>query len=1177
MYLNFKQLLFLFFIKICFFSSVSAQTSPLRFTRNSDIDTLKYRIQTVAVGDVTGNGFDDLVIVGLNENPKVAFFSPDSGRYFLHPNHELPIAKRANYGPVLILDVDDQPGNEIVINYFNRDTVSVFQWRDTSFFALPGAVAQAFNVREIDNLSHVAFADFDNDGRLDYIHSRQAGSRSPENYIVWNALARGGQNLELDLQGTLSFQISQTTATHLGYLNKDRFPDVFWTNPLSDKHKLFRGNNGLFEDLAASPVSVVSNSNSALLFDADGDGNLDLLRLHGGTNLVSSRNIYYKNDGEMNFTQVEIGAPVLESRDSQNAMSGDFDNDGDLDLVIAENNAPVSVYENNGSGNFIKRNLDVAGVSSNWRFALLYDYDQDGQLELITLGTQPTGSIRVYENNGNENNWIGFNLISSNTFFSEPFGARLEVTIGSESQAKTLIREIFPTNGFFMQAPMRQHVGLGTASSAQLKIYWPSGLVQEISYSTSDLNSYHEITEPLAGKVVALNAPFLQVPSDEVTTDSLVIQNVGQAIINFESIRSEGLFEVIDAPLQLNVGETSFIRLRYLARVEHGFDVTENPLRIESDAINGDLTLPIRTRNTGQSAPFQNVTYQTSSQSAFPQPPFWLFSPDSKSDILPGYSPDGFRGLFSFRLTDSTLIPLSEIPSQQAFNLEPLDRPSPSSWAFAQINFMEFPDLVSSHFDEKSLLLNPLLEENAFDLSQNEAPNTSVALFDIDGNGWIDIILGRTNNQANTIFMNRDGFFERKTFGSFTSTPSSSTHILPVDLNNDGTVELISTEDNIQGASFIRVFQQELGERFEPVEIEGLTDFNFRSNGTLPIDFDNDGDFDLLFLSAFIGIPSKFFRNDGAFIFTEVEFKVFKNLPGNAVDATVIDYNLDGYLDLFLVYSAFSGTNRLLINEAGQNFSNVPNGELVELRETVSRYVSQVDINQDAIPDLILSHQDRMPNVFINVNAKVSDNNWFALRPFVLSPNNGSAEGADGNLRSILVPGTRVDLTFSQGSQMLTQSQLVGFQSVKVRAANPIFSGLGSAQQVTARVFTPDGQRSQASFEDVNQYHSMELESVILPTEEIPYQTPSQTQLHPAFPNPFNPTTTITFELSRAGEVELHILNVLGQQVATLVNARLNAGSHTRVFNAQGLASGLYFSVLRTENRVLVQKLTLIK
>jgi hypothetical protein len=78
-------------------------------------------------------------------------------------------------------------------------------------------------------------------------------------------------------------------------------------------------------------------------------------------------------------------------------------------------------------------------------------------------------------------------------------------------------------------------------------------------------------------------------------------------------------------------------------------------------------------------------------------------------------------------------------------------------------------------------------------------------------------------------------------------------------------------------------------------------------------------------------------------------------------------------------------------------------------------------------------------------------------------------------------------------------------------------------------------------------------------------QTISRYRLYPAYPNPFNPSTTITYDLPFNSEVELNIYNTLGQKVVTLVNQKQSAGRYQVKWNAANRASGIYYFRLMTD------------
>jgi hypothetical protein len=86
----------------------------------------------------------------------------------------------------------------------------------------------------------------------------------------------------------------------------------------------------------------------------------------------------------------------------------------------------------------------------------------------------------------------------------------------------------------------------------------------------------------------------------------------------------------------------------------------------------------------------------------------------------------------------------------------------------------------------------------------------------------------------------------------------------------------------------------------------------------------------------------------------------------------------------------------------------------------------------------------------------------------------------------------------------------------------------------------------------------------------------------PAYPNPFNPATTIPFRLAADGRVTIGIYNILGQHVATLVDGVMPAGSHSVVWNGTtdtgaNVTSGVYIARLEAEHHSWTGKLLLVR
>ncbi len=78
-------------------------------------------------------------------------------------------------------------------------------------------------------------------------------------------------------------------------------------------------------------------------------------------------------------------------------------------------------------------------------------------------------------------------------------------------------------------------------------------------------------------------------------------------------------------------------------------------------------------------------------------------------------------------------------------------------------------------------------------------------------------------------------------------------------------------------------------------------------------------------------------------------------------------------------------------------------------------------------------------------------------------------------------------------------------------------------------------------------------------------------------PNPFNPSTTISFSIPEAGNVSVDIFNVAGQKVDTIANEFKNAGNHSAVWNASGSSAGVYFYTVKSGNFTKTMKMTLLK
>ena len=103
------------------------------------------------------------------------------------------------------------------------------------------------------------------------------------------------------------------------------------------------------------------------------------------------------------------------------------------------------------------------------------------------------------------------------------------------------------------------------------------------------------------------------------------------------------------------------------------------------------------------------------------------------------------------------------------------------------------------------------------------------------------------------------------------------------------------------------------------------------------------------------------------------------------------------------------------------------------------------------------------------------------------------------------------------------------------------------------------------------------LVNIVTDVNEINDLVPVAYDLGQNYPNPFNPSTTIKFSIPESGMVTLRVFNMLGQEVATLLNSEKTAGVYEASFDASALSSGIYFYTLDSKNFTSTKKMVLLK
>ena len=127
-----------------------------------------------------------------------------------------------------------------------------------------------------------------------------------------------------------------------------------------------------------------------------------------------------------------------------------------------------------------------------------------------------------------------------------------------------------------------------------------------------------------------------------------------------------------------------------------------------------------------------------------------------------------------------------------------------------------------------------------------------------------------------------------------------------------------------------------------------------------------------------------------------------------------------------------------------------------------------------------------------------------------------------------------------------------------------------------ASVSVPEGldlQPDTESWELIRQDRPVDADPGLDPSRDIPLTT----RLHANYPNPFNPSTILSFDLHESGQVRLSVYDALGRRIAILTDARMDAGRHELTWDAARLASGMYLVRLETQHTTQTRQIMLLK
>ncbi len=373
---------------------------------------------------------------------------------------------------------------------------------DSNVYSLPGLTATPS--------WSIASGDFDKNGFNDLVF----GSGSRVAVIKANATGTGYTEIAYP-------QNIFTQRTNFVDINNDGNLDLFACHDVAQSHAYRNdGAGNLIFDISFFPTLAVGGNYQSQWSDIDNDGDFDmyLSKCRGGAPVGDAQriNLLYLNNGNGTFTENGAAAGVNDGSQSWASAIEDYDNDGDMDILLSNISDTNKFYRNNGDGTFTDV-YSTTGIDSqvgSWEIQAA-DFNNDGWIDFLWQNSKELwindgdgtfsgydvpfneGGIGDLNNDGfldvqtggnvyysvpNDNHWITINLHGIQSNYNG-IGARIELYGAWGKQ----IREIKSGNGFSHQSTLNAHFGIGSETEiTQLIIKWPSGIVDTISNPASN-------------------------------------------------------------------------------------------------------------------------------------------------------------------------------------------------------------------------------------------------------------------------------------------------------------------------------------------------------------------------------------------------------------------------------------------------------------------------------------------------------------------------------------------------------------------------------------------------------------------------------------------------------------------------------------------------------------------